>query len=105
MLHEGHLYGFFGSALACADFETGEIVWRDRSVGKGSLTLADGKLFLVGERHTAGLARATVEGYDERGRFRLESHGRPSWAHPVVSNGVLYIRNWGELLAYDVSAP
>ena len=105
VLHEGHLYGFFGSALACADFETGEIVWRDRSVGKGSLTLADGKLFLVGERHAAGLARATVEGYDERGRFRLESHGRPSWAHPVVSNGVLYIRNWGELLAYDVSAP
>ena len=105
VLHEGYLYGFFGSALACADFETGEIVWRDRSVGKGSLTLADGKLFLVGERYTAGLARATVEGYDERGRFRLESHGRPSWAHPVVSNGVLYIRNWGELLAYDASAP
>ncbi len=43
VLHEGHLYGFFGSALACVDFETGETVWRDRSVGKGSLTLADGR--------------------------------------------------------------
>ena len=103
VLYEGHLYGFFGNALACVDFKTGEIVWRDRSVGKGSLTLADGKLFLVGEKHRAGLAEATPDGYRERGRFELEDHGEPSWGHPVVSNGVLYIRNWGELLAYDVS--
>ena len=103
VLYEGHLYGFFGNALACVDFKTGEIVWRDRSVGKGSLTLADGKLFLVGERHVAGLAEATPVGYRERGRFELENHGERSWAHPVVSNGVLYIHNWGELLAYDAS--
>ena len=105
VLYQGHLYGFFGRALACVDFKTGEIVWRDRSVGKGSLTLADGKLFLVGEKHLAGLAEATPDGYRERGRFELEDHGEPSWAHPVVSNGVLYIHNWGELLAYDVSEP
>ena len=105
VLYEGHLYGFFGSALACVDFETGETVWRDRSVGKGSLTLADGKLFLLGERHLAGLAEATPDGYVERGRFDLDNRGRPSWAHPVVSSGVLYIRNWDELLAYDVSFP
>ena len=103
VLYEGHLYGFFGRALACVDFKTGEIVWRDRSVGKGSLTLADGKLFLVGEKRLAGLAEATPDGYRERGRFELEDRGEPSWAHPVVSNGVLYIRNWSELLAYDVS--
>ena len=103
VLYEGHLYGFFGRALACVDFKTGEIVWRDRSVGKGSLTFADGKLYLVGEKHLAGLALATPKGYDEHGRFELEDHGEPSWAHPVVSNGVLYIRNWGELLAYDLS--
>ena len=103
VLYEGHLYGFFGRVLACVDFETGEMVWRDRSVGKGSLTLADGKLFMLGERHLAGLAEATPDGYRERGRFDVDDRGRPSWAHPVVSNGVLYIHNWGELLAYDVS--
>ena len=105
VLYEGHLYGFFGSVLACVDFETGETVWRDRSVGKGSLVLAEGKLFLLGERHLAGLAEATPEGYAELGRFDVDDRGRPSWAHPVVSNGVLYIRNWDELLAYDVSSP
>jgi len=103
VLFKGHLYGFFGQALACVEFETGELVWRDRSVGKGSLTLADGKLFLLGERYLAGLAQATPSGYEELGRFDVGDRGKPSWAHPVVSNGVLYIRNWDELLAYDVA--
>ncbi len=103
VLHQGHLYGFFAKGLACVDFETGETVWRDRSVGTASLTVADGKLFLLGEKHVVGLAEATPDGYVERGRFDLDNRGWPSWAHPAVSNGVLYIRNWDELLAYDVS--
>ena len=98
-----YLYGIFGRALTCVDFATGEIVWRARSVGKGSLTAADGKLFLLSEDHEAGLARATPEGYEELGRFEIEDLGEPSWAYPVVSNGVLYIRNQQRLSAYDVS--
>ncbi len=104
VLHDGHLFGFFGPALVCADFETGEVVWRDRSVGKGTLTMADGKLFLLGERHGVALAEASVEGYEELGRFEIEDRGQPAWAHPVVSNGRFYIRNWDELTVYDVAA-
>ncbi|MCA9069710.1 MAG: PQQ-like beta-propeller repeat protein, partial [Planctomycetaceae bacterium] len=36
-----HMYGF-ARALICMDFLTGEIIWQDRSVGKGSLCYADG---------------------------------------------------------------
>ena len=104
VLYDGHLYGFFGNALACADLRTGEIAWQARSVGKGSLTIADGKLFLLGERHRVGLADATSEAYRERGRFDLERIDEPSWAYPVVSDGRLYIRDQNTLTAYDVSA-
>jgi outer membrane protein assembly factor BamB len=97
-----HLYAFFGRALTCVEFATGKIVWRARSVGKGSLTAADGMLFLVGENHEVGLAEATPEGYKELGRFEIEAHGLPSWAHPVVANGRLYIRNRHELTSYDI---
>ena len=34
-----HLYGFSSSILTALAFETGKTVWRDRSVGKGSLDL------------------------------------------------------------------
>jgi outer membrane protein assembly factor BamB len=103
ILVDGYIYGYSGSILTCLEFNTGKRVWRDRSVGKGSLTYADGNLYLLGEGHQVGLARATPEGYVERSRFSIEDHGKASWAHPVVSGGRLYIRNLGTLTCYDIS--
>jgi hypothetical protein len=84
------------------EFETGKVMWKDRSVGKGSLTFADGHLYLFSENNVVGLAEATAEGYKEKGRFTVEDQGLPSWAHPVVCGGKLYIRNQGMLSCYDV---
>ena len=39
---------------------------------------------------------------EERGRFQIKDVGEPAWAHPVVSNGRLYVRNQNQLTAYDV---
>jgi outer membrane protein assembly factor BamB len=104
LLVKDHLYGFSASILTCMEFKTGKVAWKNRSVGKGSLTYADGLLFLLGETNVAGLAVATPDEYKETGRFRIEDSGRPSWAHPVVSNARLYIRNQGALTCYDVKA-
>ena len=86
------------------NFLTGEIAWQDRSVGKGSLVVADDMLYLLGERQEVALAHVSPKEYVETGRFRIPSHGRPSWAHPVVARGRLYIRDQGSLTAYDVSS-
>jgi outer membrane protein assembly factor BamB len=102
VLVDGYLYGFSNAILTCMEFATGKVMWRDRSVGKGSLTYADGQLYLLGEGNTVGLAEATPQGYREKGRFAIEDQGRPSWAHPVVAGGKLYIRNQNLLTAYDV---
>ncbi len=101
--HEGTLYSFFGPALTAVDAKTGEVHWRTRSVGKGSLVMADGKLFMLSERNKVGLALATPEGYEERGRFESEKRGGPTWAHPVVANGAFYIRDQAFLTSYDVA--
>jgi outer membrane protein assembly factor BamB len=98
----GHLYGFSNSILRCIEFATGRMVWENRSVGKGSLTFADGNLYILGENNVVGLAEATPEGYKEKGRFQIADQGWPSWAHPVVCGGKLYIRNWGTLTAYNI---
>ena len=66
------------------------------------LTVADGMLYLLSERHEVALAEPTPEGYREHGRFKIPDHGRPSWAHPVVTGGVLYIRDQQSLTAYNV---
>jgi outer membrane protein assembly factor BamB len=104
VLVNGSLYGFNNSILTSLEFATGKVMWRDRSVGKGSLTYADGNLYILGEGNVVGLAEATPTGYRERGRFRIADQGWPSWAHPVVSGGRLYIRNQATLAAYDIRA-
>ena len=102
VLVDDTLFGFSSSILTALDFTTGKILWRDRSVGKGSLVVADGRLYLFGENGVAGLAEATRAGYRESGRFELKTSGSPTWSHPVVANAKLYLRDQDTLYCYDV---
>jgi outer membrane protein assembly factor BamB len=97
-----HLYGFSSAILTAMRFDTGEVAWRDRSVGKGSLVHADDRLYLFSERGVVALAEASPEGYREHGRFSLETGSLPTWSHPVVSNGKLFLRDQDTIYAYDV---
>ena len=97
-----YLYGFSASILTAIKFDTGEMAWRDRSVGKGSLVFADGNLYLFSENGVVGLAEATPAGYKEKGRFRIQQGSLPTWTHPVVAGGRLYLRDQDTIYAFDV---
>lgn len=104
VLVNGYVYGFSNNILTCMEFATGKTLWKDRSVGKGALTYADGNLYLLSENNVVGLAEASPTGYKEKGRFQIADQGWPSWAHPVVCGGKLYIRNQGTLACYEIKA-
>ena len=99
-----HLYGFSGAILTAMRFDTGEVAWRDRSVGKGSVVFADDRLYLFSETGVVGLAEANPEGYREHGRFQIRTGSLPTWTHPVVANGKLFLRDQDTIYAYDVRA-
>jgi len=104
IIHEGYIYGNNGGGWACLDLKTGERKWYDRGVGKGSLCFADGMLYLFGESGgKAGLAACSPDGFEMKGTFRVEGRG-PSWAHPVVIGGRLYLRYDTHLYCFDVKA-
>jgi len=103
VLIEDHLYGFSSSILTALKFDTGAMAWRDRSVGKGSLAFADGRLYLYSEDGVVGLAEASPAGYREHGRFSLaQQSGLPTWSHPIISGGLLVVRDQDNVYAYDV---
>lgn len=98
-----HLYGFSSAILTAMRFDTGTVAWRDRSVGKGSMTFADGRLYLFGENGVVGLAEANPAKYVEHGRFTLNTGNLPTWTHPVVSGGKLFLRDQDTVYAYTVA--
>jgi outer membrane protein assembly factor BamB len=99
-----HLYGFSSRILTAMDFRTGEVAWKDRSVGKGQVAYAEGKLYIFSEEGVVGLAEATPEGYREISRFSIEHGDLRTWTQPVIANGKLYLRDQDTVSCYDIRA-
>jgi outer membrane protein assembly factor BamB len=105
ILLDGHIYGSSHRGhWICLDWETGERKHAEKGVGKGSLTYADGMLYTLSENRDVGLVEATPDGHNLVSRFKMPSGGEgPSWAHPVVCGGRLYLRHSDQVFAYDVA--
>ncbi|WP_395094963.1 PQQ-binding-like beta-propeller repeat protein [Armatimonas sp.] len=98
-----YLYGTGNNSLMCVEFKTGKIVWESRSPGKGSITYADGMLYVRNERGPVTLVEANPKEYVQRGQFEQPERTRePAWAYPVVANGKLYVHDMDTLLSYEV---
>jgi outer membrane protein assembly factor BamB len=102
IIEGGLIYGNNGNGWACLDLKTGAKKWSAQGVGKGSLCWADGMLYLFSERNgQAALATCSPDGLDIKGRVQVAGSG-PSWAHPVVIGGRLYLRYDTNLYCYNV---
>jgi outer membrane protein assembly factor BamB len=99
---DGYIYGIDDNQLVCLDWKTGERKWVEKSVGKGSLMAADGKLIVLGEKGKLMIAGATPE------KFEMISSAQildgKCWTMPVLANGKVYARNAkGTLVCVDVA--
>lgn len=104
ILIDGHLYGFSGRILTAMEFETGEVAWRDRSVGKGQMIHAEGRLYILSDDGVVGLVEPNPGEYREISRFEIGSRDYPTWTLPVIADGTLYLRDQERLYAYNVKA-
>ena len=104
IIDNGCIYGNNSDGWACLDLKTGQPKWKDRGVGKGSIAWADGMLYLMSEKNGEGaLATCSPEGLKITGRVKVAGNG-PSWAHPVIIGGRLYLRYDTNLYCFDVKA-
>jgi len=98
ILHDGYLYGVDGNSnlgrvvqLTCMDYETGEVMWKQRGLGCGSLMIADNKLVILSESGELVIAKTNSVEVEEISRTRLLT-GR-CWTVPVLFGGHVYARN------------
>jgi outer membrane protein assembly factor BamB len=102
VLVDGTLYGYSGSILVAMDFKTGKTLWKNRSVGKGSVTYADKHLYALGEDGMVGLIEVSRDRYEEVSRFEYQKGSLPSWSPLVISDGRMYLRDQDTLTSYDI---
>ncbi|HWA97927.1 MAG TPA: PQQ-binding-like beta-propeller repeat protein [Pirellulales bacterium] len=91
--------------IFCAELMTGEIKWKARGSGHGSASMAaaDGCLYIHFSDGVMSLAKADPNGFVETGSFTVPGSGeRPSWAHPVIVDGKLYLREQDHLICYNL---
>jgi outer membrane protein assembly factor BamB len=92
----------------CVEFTTGKVLWggdiRNAGSGSAAVAYADGNLYFRYQNGVVVLIRATPEGYQEKGSFTIPDVKDPSWSHPVIAGGRLYLREQDALYAYDVKA-
>ncbi len=89
----------------CVDWTTGETMWETEWNTKGSITLADGKLYCYEERRgNLALVQPTPENFNIISSFRITPGSGPHWTQPVIHNGILYIRHGDVLMAYNIKA-
>ena len=102
-----HLYGDSDDKGIpfCAELKTGKLAWKERGSGKDSASVlaADGHLYIRYSDGTLSLVKAVPAAYTEVSSFQVPGSGdRPSWAHAVIVDGRLYLREGDAILCYDV---
>ena len=90
----------------CIDWKTGEKKWEEHWNCKGSIISAEVLLYVYDEkRGNVGLLKAIPEKFDLVSSFQVkQGDAGPFWAHPVIHDGILYIRHTNALMAYDIKA-
>jgi len=101
VLWEGHLYGVDDKEMVCLNVESGEVLWSERSVGKGSLMMANELLIVLSDKGELSVVEPSPAGF--KAVSRAQVLGGKCWTVPVLANGRIYCRNAkGELVCLDV---
>jgi len=105
VLLDGYLYGSGdnGRSWQCIDWKTGEQKYSSTEVGKGVVIAANKNLIGYSEKGELFMAEANPSGFKLLGKTKITLGTEQHWAHPVINNGILYVRHGDTLIAYKIS--
>jgi outer membrane protein assembly factor BamB len=107
-----HIYGGHGhnrGTPICVEMATGKVAWGGEGAatthggtGSAAVTSADGHLYFRYQNGRMVLIDATPTGLQVKGAFTIPNVEHPSWSHPVVAGGKLYLREQDNLYVYEL---
>jgi outer membrane protein assembly factor BamB len=117
ILIDDKLYGHSeGAGWVCQVFKTGKSDWNNKTeiaTRSGSITAAEGLLYLYSEDGEVGLAQSTPDAMNLISSFnipetssfpktRKTSQSARAWNYPVIANGHLFLRDCELIYCYDI---
>ena len=87
--------------LMSLDMKKG-MVTQSLKIGRGATIEADGMIYLYDEKGNVHLVDPTGDELKEVSTFKVTRGTKEHFSHPVIGNGVLYIRHGKSLMAYDI---
>ncbi len=103
-----HIYGSnwkhntMGSWV-CLDWKTGKVMYEKEWKNKGSIISADGMLYCYEEKTGyIALVKPNPSDFTVVSSFPIPYGSGPHWSHPVIKDGIMYVRHGDALMAYDI---
>jgi len=87
--------------LMSLDMESGKVT-QQLKIGRGATIYADGRIYLYDEKGNFHLVDPADGGLKEVSTFKVARGTKEHFSHPVIGNGVLYIRHGKSLMAYYI---
>jgi outer membrane protein assembly factor BamB len=98
-----HLYGpDTRTGWHCGDWQTGKVLYSDRTLSVGNIIAADGMLYIYSDKGEMALVKPNPQKLEIASKFNITLGTGEHWAHPVIYQGVMYVRHGDSLMAYKV---
>lgn len=116
VLVDGVIYGYTaanGGVWMAQDMMSGETLWEEKigRDGSGSIAYADGRLYCYYDRDgSLFLVEPSRQGWQLKGQLKLPQETSLArekgaiWAHPIIADGMLIIRDQDLMFAYDIAS-
>ena len=103
----GFVYGCSGresneAETRCVELATGEVKWSRKKTLRCTFLGVDDHLISLGEDGTLTLIKVNPQKYEAISRYEVAEIVYPCWAPPVLSDGILYVRGKGKLVALEL---
>jgi outer membrane protein assembly factor BamB len=108
VLVNGYIYGSNwtdngNGKWCCIDWKTGKKKYEEKWFTKGSIISADGMLYCYEEKTgNLALVKANPEKFEIVSSYKISNGTGVHWAHPVIKDGILYVRHGECLMAYNI---
>ncbi len=87
----------------CLNWNTGKVMYETEWKNKGSIISAEGLLYCFEEKTGyLALVKADPKEFKIISSFKIPKGAGPYWAHPVINNGILYVRHGKAIMAYNL---